>query len=125
MLAYLQSPAFLAMALAAIVGADARPQALLALAPNAVMLAYLRSPAFLARDQHVLFSRLWGQMLDPRNSLHQCLGYACICSMPHMFLRCPIRSTPCTGGHGRIRAKAFLQEIPEISSESCAFLVCS
>ena len=41
--------AFLALALDALVGADARPQALLALAPAAVMLAYLRSPAFLAR----------------------------------------------------------------------------
>ena len=58
MLAYLQSPAFLAMALAAIVGADARPQALLALAPNAVMLAYVRSPPSL----HWLLRRLCGQM---------------------------------------------------------------
>ena len=48
MLAYLGSPAFLARALLALVGADARPQALLARAPDAVMLAYLRSPAFLA-----------------------------------------------------------------------------
>jgi len=48
MLAYLRSPAFLARVLDALVGADARPQALLALAPLAVMLAYLRSPAFLA-----------------------------------------------------------------------------
>ena len=47
-LAYLRSPAFLALALDALVGADARPQALLAPAPDAVMLAYLRSPAFLA-----------------------------------------------------------------------------
>ena len=39
----------LASILDALVGADARPQALLALAPAAVMLAYLRSPAFLAR----------------------------------------------------------------------------
>ena len=39
----------LARALAAIVGAYAAHQALLALAPDAVMLAYLRSPAFLAR----------------------------------------------------------------------------
>ena len=46
-LAYLRSPAFLARALDALVGADARPQALLALAPLTVMLAYLRSPAFL------------------------------------------------------------------------------
>ena len=30
-------------------GADTRPQALLALAPFAVMLAHLRSPAFLTR----------------------------------------------------------------------------
>ena len=49
MLAYLRSPAFLARALDALVGAYARPQALLAPAPDAVMLAYLRSPAFLAR----------------------------------------------------------------------------
>ena len=41
MLAYLRSPAFLALALDALVGADARPQALLARAPLAVMLAYL------------------------------------------------------------------------------------
>lgn len=39
---------FLAPALAAIVGADARPRALLALGPAAVMLAHLRSTAFLA-----------------------------------------------------------------------------
>ena len=39
----------LASILDALVGADARPQALLALAPLAVMLAYLRSPAFLAQ----------------------------------------------------------------------------
>ena len=38
----------LASMLDALVGADARPQALLALAPPAVMLAYLRSAAFLA-----------------------------------------------------------------------------
>ena len=43
----LRSPAFLASTLDALVGADARPQALLALAPAAVMLAYLRSTAFL------------------------------------------------------------------------------
>ena len=49
MLAYLRSPAFLALALVALVGAYARPQALLALAPDAVMLAYARSPAFLAQ----------------------------------------------------------------------------
>ena len=36
-------PAFLLLALDALVGAYARPQALLALAPYAVMLAYLRS----------------------------------------------------------------------------------
>ena len=48
MLAYLRSPAFLALAFDALVGADARPQALLALPPLAVMLAYLRSPNFLA-----------------------------------------------------------------------------
>ena len=48
MLAYLRSPAFLALALEALVGAYARPQALLALPPAAVMLAYARSPAFLA-----------------------------------------------------------------------------
>ena len=48
MLAYLRSPAFLALALDALVGADARPQALLARAPLAVMLSYVRSPAFLA-----------------------------------------------------------------------------
>jgi hypothetical protein len=48
MLAYARSAAFLALALDALVGADARPQALLALAPAAVMLAYLRSAAFLA-----------------------------------------------------------------------------
>ena len=49
MLAYARSPAFLALALAALVGADAAAQALLAPAPAAVMLAYLRSAAFLAR----------------------------------------------------------------------------
>ena len=49
MLAYPRSPSFLALVLAAFVRADARPQALLARAPDAVMLAYLRSPAFLAR----------------------------------------------------------------------------
>ena len=49
MLAYLRSAAFLALALLALVGADARPQALLSRAPDAVMLTYLRSPAFLAR----------------------------------------------------------------------------
>ena len=48
MLAYLRSPAFLALAPAALVGAYDRPQALLAMAFDAVMLAYLRSPAFLA-----------------------------------------------------------------------------
>ena len=48
MLAYLRSPVLLALALDALVGANARPQALLARAPAAVMLAYLRSPAFLA-----------------------------------------------------------------------------
>ena len=48
MLAYLRSPAFLALALLALVGADARPQALLARAPDAVMLAYARSAAFSA-----------------------------------------------------------------------------
>ena len=48
MLAHSGSTAFRALALAALVGADARPQALLALAPDAVMLAYLGSPAFLA-----------------------------------------------------------------------------
>ena len=48
MLAYLRSAAFLALALDALVGADARPQAFLARAPDAVMLAYLRSAAFLA-----------------------------------------------------------------------------
>ena len=48
MLAYLLSAALLAQALLALVGADARPHALLALAPLAVMLAYLRSPTFLA-----------------------------------------------------------------------------
>ena len=37
MLTYLRSPAFLALALDALVGADARPQALLARAPDAVM----------------------------------------------------------------------------------------
>ena len=45
---YLRSPAFLAFILDALVGADARPQALLALAPAATVLAYLRPPAFLA-----------------------------------------------------------------------------
>jgi hypothetical protein len=45
---YLRSPAFLALILDALVGADARPHALLALAPAAIMLAYLRPPAFLA-----------------------------------------------------------------------------
>ena len=45
---------FLAPALAAIVGADARPRALLALGPAAVMLAHLRSPAFLARAPDAL-----------------------------------------------------------------------
>ena len=45
----LQHPAFLARALDALVGAYARPQVLLAPAPDAVMFAYLRSPAFLAR----------------------------------------------------------------------------
>ena len=48
MLSCLRSAVFLAMALDALVGADAQPQALLALAPAAVMLAYLRSLAFLA-----------------------------------------------------------------------------
>jgi hypothetical protein len=47
-LAYLRSAAFLALALDALVGADARPQALLAPAPAAVMLAYARSATFLA-----------------------------------------------------------------------------
>ena len=47
MLAYLRSSAFLALALAALVGADALPQALLALAPLVNMLAYLQSPSVL------------------------------------------------------------------------------
>ena len=42
MLAYLRYPALLAPTLFALVGAYARPQALLALAPDAAMLAYLR-----------------------------------------------------------------------------------
>jgi hypothetical protein len=54
MRAYLRSAAFLAPALDALVGADARPQALLALAPFAVMLAYLRSAAFFALALDVL-----------------------------------------------------------------------
>ena len=40
--------AVLAPVLAALVGADARPQALHALAPATVMLTYLRSPTFFA-----------------------------------------------------------------------------
>ena len=40
--------------LAPAVGADARPQALPALAPDAVMLAHLRSPAFLELALHAL-----------------------------------------------------------------------
>ena len=54
--------------------ADARPQALLALAPAPVTIAYLQSPA-------LLFSRLWGQMLDPRHSLQMLLR-----SKPPAFL---------------------------------------
>ena len=68
MLAHLRSPAFLARAPDALVWADARPQALLALAPDVVMLAYLRSATFLY---------LWGQMLDPRLSLHSLLMWSC------------------------------------------------
>ena len=45
---------------------QARPQALLALAPHAIMLVYLRSPEFL----HWLFCWLWGNILDPMHSLH-------------------------------------------------------
>ena len=45
---YLRSAAFLARALLALVGADARSRALLAMAPDAAMLAYLRSAAFMA-----------------------------------------------------------------------------
>ena len=48
MLTYLRSPAFLAFALLALVGADARPQTLLARAPDAVILAYARPHALLA-----------------------------------------------------------------------------
>ena len=94
--------AILALALDAVVLANAATQALRARAPDAVMLAYLRSPAFLgqARDVlvrhmpfpgtpctrscgghariseipphslHRLLMRLWGQMLDPRHSVH-------------------------------------------------------
>ena len=47
MLAYLRSPTHRTLALFALVGADARSEALLARAPAAVMLAYLRFPAFL------------------------------------------------------------------------------
>ena len=47
MLAYLRTAALPAPALAALVGAEARPQALLALAPFTVMLTYARSHAFL------------------------------------------------------------------------------
>ena len=49
-------------ALAALVRADARPQASLALAHAALMLAFLRSPAILAPALLALV----GQMLDPR-----------------------------------------------------------
>ena len=48
MLAYLRSVALLARALLAVMVADACPEALLALAPPAIMLAYLRSVALLA-----------------------------------------------------------------------------
>ena len=48
MRAYLQSPAFLALALAAPVRADSRRQTLIAGVPSAVVLAYLRSPKFSA-----------------------------------------------------------------------------
>jgi hypothetical protein len=56
-LAYLGSTAILAFTLAALLGADARPHALLAPAPGAVMLAYLRSAAFLAVRGHVGWAR--------------------------------------------------------------------
>ena len=46
MLVYLRSATFLALALDAHVGADARPHALLAHAPDAVMRAHARSAAF-------------------------------------------------------------------------------
>ena len=51
---------FLAIALDALVGADARPQVLLALAADAVMLAYLRSLAFLALALGAI--QRWGQI---------------------------------------------------------------
>ena len=44
----IRSAAFFARALLALGGSDARPQAPLARAPDAVMFAYLQSPAFLA-----------------------------------------------------------------------------
>ena len=48
MLAYLRSAALLARALDAVMVADACPEALLAMAPSAVMLAYLRATTILA-----------------------------------------------------------------------------
>ena len=85
MLAYLRSPAFLALALAPLVGADARPQALLARALAAIMLAYLRSLAFFAPCTSSCLMRLWGQMPDPRHSLHLLLTRSCshICDPMH------------------------------------------
>ena len=59
MLAYLRSPAFLALALEALVGPDARPQALLARAPAAVMLVCLRSAAFVTIFPVVRASFSW------------------------------------------------------------------
>ena len=53
-------------ALAAIVGADARPQALLAGVLAVVMLAYMRSTALLAPALDALV----GAVLDPRHFLH-------------------------------------------------------
>ena len=64
--------ALLALAGDALVLADAAAQALLALAPDAFMFSYLRSPTFLARA----LLRWWGQMLDPRHSLHWLLWWS-------------------------------------------------
>ena len=84
---YLRSTAFLALSLDALVGADARPQALLAPTPipDAFMLAYLRPAAFLAEALDALV----GSDAQPQALL--ALAPAAVISI-HIHFTCPPHS---------------------------------
>ena len=138
MLAYARSTAFFSRTLHALVGADARPQALLALAPTAVMLAYLRSAAVLARALAALVGAdarpqaLLAQASDAVMLAYLLCVFVCVSARAHLarapWWRRPHKKTtqsrqvPYKGREGLVEAVAVAKVMTPLNGKDCGWV---